>query len=163
MTQRRWHADRVAGGIAEIDPQELRAEGIDGAIVDLDNTLVGYREQKLAEAEASWMVRARDAGLKVAIVSNNATSWAIDIARDLGVPAITRARKPLPGGFRRAFEVLEITRERAVVIGDQYFTDVLGAKLCGVSVILIPPLGGRDPWNTRPLRLIARLAGFERW
>jgi predicted HAD superfamily phosphohydrolase YqeG len=74
---------------------------------------------------------------------------------------VPNARKPLPHGFRRALTVLDLPRERVVVIGDQFFTDVLGAKLLGIRVILVPPLGGRDPWNTRPLRLLARLFRLE--
>ena len=40
--------------------------------------------------------------------------------------------------------------------------DVLGAKLSGLAVCLVPPLGGRDPWNTRPLRILARLLRVEK-
>jgi predicted HAD superfamily phosphohydrolase YqeG len=43
------------------------------------------------------------------------------------------------------------------VIGDQLFTDVLGAKLAGLDVILVDPLVRHDPWNTRPLRWIERI------
>jgi HAD superfamily phosphatase (TIGR01668 family) len=94
-------------------------------------------------------------------VTNNSTPWAIAVAQQLGIPCIPNDRKTLPNGFRRALEMLELPRERVVVIGDQFFTDVLGAKFFGLTAILVPPLGGRDPWNTRPLRIIARLLRLE--
>ena len=53
--------------------------------------------------------------------------------------------------------VLELKPEEVVVIGDQLFTDVLGAKLAGLEVILVDPLVRYDPWNTRPLRWIERI------
>ena len=73
------------------------------------------------------------------------------------MPCIPRARKPLPRGFRRAMNVLELRADEVVVIGDQLFTDVLGAKLAGLEVILVDPLVRHDPWNTRPLRWLERL------
>ena len=143
-----------APAINQIDPDELRERGIRGAIVDLDNTLVGFRALVPLEEDALWVARATRAGVKVLVLTNNGTPWASNVAKDLGVPCIPRARKPLPHGFRRALKVLELEPREAVVIGDQLFTDVLGAKLAGLDVILVDPLVRHDPWNTRPLRWI---------
>ena len=148
---------KYATRISQIDPDELRARGIRGAICDLDNTLVGFRTLVPLEEDAAWVRRAHDAGVQVAVLTNNGTPWAAQVAKDLGVPCIPRARKPLPKGFRRAVEILELEPEECVVIGDQLFTDVLGAKLAGLEVILVDPLVRHDPWNTRPLRWIERI------
>jgi HAD superfamily phosphatase (TIGR01668 family) len=148
---------KYATRISQIDPDELRARGIRGAICDLDNTLVGFRTLAPLEEDAAWVRRAHDAGVAVAVLTNNGTPWAAEVAKDLGVPCIPRARKPLPHGFRRAVKVLELEPEECVVIGDQLFTDVLGAKLAGLEVILVDPLVRYDPWNTRPLRWIERI------
>jgi uncharacterized protein len=157
----RWHADTLAANLQAIEVKELIASGIGGAIIDLDNTIVGYRSLEPLPGDAAWVKAAVEAGLRIILVTNNATSWAQTVAKTLGVPIIPNARKPLPTSFRRALEILGLPRERVVVIGDQYFTDVLGAKFSGLTVILIPPLGGRDPWRTRLLRIIARVLGFE--
>lgn len=141
-----------ARAINQIDPDELRERGVRGAIVDLDNTLVGFRALVPLEEDALWVARAKRAGVRVLVLTNNGTPWASNVAKDLGVPCIPRARKPLPNGFRRALNVLELQPHEAVVIGDQLFTDVLGAKLAGLDVILVDPLVRHDPWNTRPLR-----------
>ncbi|HEY0614599.1 MAG TPA: YqeG family HAD IIIA-type phosphatase [Candidatus Elarobacter sp.] len=145
-----------APGINRIDPRELRVRGIRGAIVDLDNTLVGFRALVPLEEDALWVARAKQADVRVLVLTNNGTPWASEVARNLGVPCIPRARKPLPHGFRRALNVLELEPHEAVVIGDQLFTDVLGAKLAGLEVILVDPLVRHDPWNTLPLRWIER-------
>jgi uncharacterized protein len=143
--------------ISHIDPRELRVRGIRGAIVDLDNTLVGFRALVPLEEDAQWIERAKQAGVQVLVLTNNATPWAAEVAKNLGVPCIPRARKPLPHGFRRALNVLELEPHEAVVIGDQLFTDVLGAKLAGLDVILVDPLVRHDPWNTRPLRWMEKV------
>lgn len=142
--------------ITQIDVRALRARGIRGAIVDLDNTLVGFRTLAPLAEDAAWVRAACAAEFQIAMLTNNATPWASRVAQDLGVPCIPRARKPLPHGFHRALALLELTRKETVVIGDQLFTDVLGARLAGLEVILVEPLVRRDPWNTRPLRWVER-------
>jgi putative phosphatase len=146
-----------ARGISRIDPVGLRARGIRGAIVDLDNTLVGFRTPAPLEEDARWVARAKEAGVRVVVLTNNGTPWALEIAKDLDVPCIPNARKPLPAGFRRALKLMQLGAHEAVVIGDQLFTDVLGAKLAGLEVILVDPLVRRDPWNTRPLRWVEQI------
>ena len=44
--------------ITEIDPADLRARGIRGAIVDLDNTLVGWHQLAPLAEDALWISRA---------------------------------------------------------------------------------------------------------
>ncbi|GAC1411461.1 MAG: YqeG family HAD IIIA-type phosphatase [Candidatus Velthaea sp.] len=157
MSRRWWYPTSYSPRISQIAIGDLQAAGIQGAIVDLDNTLVGYRKLTPEDEDAAWIVHARERGFRVAMVTNNATPWAAGVARNLGIPCIANARKPLPSGFRRALGVLELPRTDVVVIGDQFFTDVLGAKFFGLKVILVDPLVLRDPWNTRWLRR------FERW
>jgi HAD superfamily phosphatase (TIGR01668 family) len=142
--------------ISHIDCALLNADGVRGVIVDLDNTLVGYRALEPEEADAAWVTRALEHGIRIIMVTNNATPWAMRVAERLAIPIVANARKPLGRGFRRALELLELPRESVVVIGDQLFTDVLGAKLFGMRVILVDPLVKRDPWNTLPLRLLER-------
>jgi HAD superfamily phosphatase (TIGR01668 family) len=143
--------------ISQIAFSKLKADGINGVIVDLDNTLVGYRALEPDEADAAWVRRAAQNGVRIVMVTNNSTPWASAIAAKLEIPIVANARKPLGRGFRRALRHLRMTKDEVVVIGDQLFTDVLGAKLAGLKVILVDPLVRHDPWNTLPLRLMERL------
>lgn len=166
MSRRRrwWWPTSYAPRLTDIDVAELARAGVRGAIVDLDNTLVGYRALAPEDADAAWVADAPRHGVRVVMVTNNATPWAAQVAQNLGIAIVSNARKPLPGGFRRALGVLELPREAVVVIGDQLFTDVLGAKLFGLAVILVEPLVRRDPFNTRWLRTLERwlLRGLPR-
>jgi uncharacterized protein len=143
-------------GISQIAFDDLRADGVRGLIVDLDNTLVGYRASEPEERDALWVAQALESGFSVVMLTNNSTPWANDMARRLNVPIVANARKPLPAGFRRALALLDMPAAEVTVIGDQIFTDVLGSKLLGLRVILVGPLVRRDPWNTLPLRLLER-------
>jgi HAD superfamily phosphatase (TIGR01668 family) len=154
--RRWWWPTSYAPSVGAIDIELLASNGFSGVIIDLDNTLVAYRQLTLGERDARWMVAARDRGLRVVMVTNNGTPWATDFAEELGIPCVPNARKPLPSGFRRALDILALPRESVIVIGDQLFTDILGAKLFGLAAILVEPLAGRDPLNTRWLRRIER-------
>ena len=138
--------------ISQIDHAKLLADGVRGIVVDLDNTLVGYRALEPDPRDAAWVAGAPQHGIRIIMVTNNSTPWAREVAARLDIPIVANARKPLGRGFRRALELLALPREKVVVIGDQLFTDILGARLFGVRAILVDPLVRSDPWNTRPLR-----------
>jgi HAD superfamily phosphatase (TIGR01668 family) len=162
--RRWWWPTSYAPSVGAIDIDALLANGFSGVIIDLDNTLVGYRQLAPGDADASWIMAAGERGLRVVMVTNNATPWAAGIAKTLGIPCIPNARKPLPAGFRRALELLALPRQSVIVVGDQLFTDILGAKLFGLAAILVEPLVRHDPLNTRWLRLLERwlLRGLPR-
>ncbi len=150
--------------VSDIDLADLCRRGIGGIIVDLDNTLVGYRKLVPDDRDAGWIVAAREHGLRVVMVTNNATPWARDVARKLAIPCIPNARKPFPYAFRRALGLLELGCAEVVVVGDQFFTDVLGARFAGLAAILVEPIVAHDPYHVRPLRMVEKwlLRGLPR-
>jgi hypothetical protein len=149
--------DAFARRLSGVSLDELAGWGVAGIIVDLDNTLVGYgREALLAEA-ADWIAAARARNFRICLVSNNFTGRVDRVAKELGVPGISRALKPLPFGFARALMVLGTPKHQTVVVGDQLFTDVLGARLAGLRCILTLPLEPKDWLGTRVLRFFERL------
>ena len=153
--------DRYAARISDIAVDELVADGIRGVIVDLDNTLVGYRERRPTAEVSAWVDAATQAGLKIVIVSNNVRAWVEEIATHLRVSFVHKAAKPLPIGFGKALRMLGLSRAQTIVIGDQLFTDVLGAKLNGLRVILTEPIA-REHALMRFVRRIERLVAKRR-
>lgn len=147
--------------VHDISLDALEADGLRGIIVDLDNTLVGYRHAAPDEEVAQWVHAAVARGFRVVVVTNNATPWAHEVASDLGVPCIARAGKPSPRGFLKALESLGTDKHATVVVGDQVFTDVLGAKLFGMKVILTEPIVTREQWWMRLLRFFERIVLYR--
>jgi HAD superfamily phosphatase (TIGR01668 family) len=162
--KRLFEPTSYASRISQISHDALLAGGVRGVIVDLDNTLVGFRATEPEREEIAWVARAAERGIRVVMVTNNRTTWAHAMAAALDVAIVPNARKPFPIGFRRGLDVLGLDRSCVVVIGDQLFTDVLGAKLYGLRVILVDPLVVHDPLWTRPLRMAERgiLRSFPR-
>jgi HAD superfamily phosphatase (TIGR01668 family) len=148
---------RLAARLSEIPLRELVEEGVRGLILDLDNTLIGYGGTEIEEGNRAWLAAAREAGLGMVMLSNNTTGKVRRVSRELGIPGIDWALKPLPHGFRRAVGLLGLPREQVRVIGDQFFTDILGARLAGVASILVEPLVARDWAGTKILRALERL------
>jgi uncharacterized protein len=153
----RFRADHHADTLTEVSLDLLGRAGVRGIIVDLDNTVCAYRRPELAPGVAEWVAAARDRGFALVLVSNNFTERVASVGAQLGIPVVPNALKPLPFAFLRALRLLGTPRGATIVIGDQLFTDVLGAKLAGLEVILVDPLIRRDPWNTRPLRWLERI------
>ena len=131
-------ADRFVSSIDKIDLDELKAQGVRAILFDRDNTVVP-RDTKVAPPEAqAWLDKAREMGFLVYMVSNNWHTSAVQASADeLGVKAIDHALKPLPFAIMRALNEMGVSPDRAVLVGDQVFTDVLGGNLAGIRTILV--------------------------
>lgn len=149
--------DRFAPRLHDVPHEELEAAGIRGLIVDLDNTLLGFRETELAQEHLDWVARAQERGFRVVMLSNNFSERVTTLAARLNVACFPNALKPLPFGFLRAKRALGLRRRQIAVVGDQLFTDVLGGKLCGHYTILTEPIESKDFAITRVFRFFERL------
>ena len=152
----RFRADHHADTLPDVSLDELAARGMRGIVVDLDNTVCAYRRPELAPGVAEWVAAARDRGFALVLVSNNFTERVTAVGAQLGIPVVPNALKPLPFAFLRALKLLGTPRRATVVIGDQLFTDVLGAKFLGLRTILTKPLVEKDFPLTRLLRFLER-------
>ena len=155
----------MVASITDISLDSLAREGIRGIVVDLDNTLVGWRKLEPSPEVAAWVKAALADGYAVAIVSNNVRAWVSSIATMLGIVTfVHRALKPLPFGIFRAVKRLRVARREIVVIGDQLFADVLGAKLLGIRAILTEPIVPKEHPAMAFVRSAERfmLKGFKR-
>lgn len=155
--------DRFAPRLHDISLAELSELGIRGLIVDLDNTLLGFRETELAAEHLAWVEEAHERGFAMVMVSNNFSDRVRGIASQLRIECIPNALKPLPFGFWRALRHLGLKRKEVAVVGDQLFTDVLGAKLSGgLYTILTEPIESKDFAITQMFRFFERLMLPER-
>jgi len=155
--------NRFAARLHDVSLAELAQAGIRGLIIDLDNTLLGFRETELTAEHCAWIAEAQDRGFVICMVSNNFGPRARSIAGQLKIGCVPNALKPLPFGFMRALKHLGLPRKQVAVVGDQLFTDVLGAKLCGnLYTILTEPIETHDFPITRMFRFFERIVLPER-
>lgn len=148
---------RVVRSVHAISLDDLGREGIRGIVIDLDNTLIGWKLLEPAPDVAAWVRDALDRGFAIAIVSNNVRAWVKSVATRLGIITFVHsALKPLPFGVIRAVKQLRVRRRETVVIGDQLFADVLAAKLLGIRAILTEPIVAKEHRAMWPIRALER-------
>jgi hypothetical protein len=130
--------------ITEIDISFLEKNNIKALILDVDNTLIDT-DRVLLEGLEKWHKDICNAGIKTIILSNsNKVDKVSSVAKTLGIEYIYFGTKPLKRGFKKAIEKLNLPPENIAAVGDQIFTDVIGANRCKLFPILVEPINEKD-------------------
>ena len=116
--------EKQAKSVTDISIESLCRHGIEGILLDLDNTIVAWGEDHIAYDMRRWIQKGKAHGLRFCLLSNSYTDRARRIAGDLRIPVIAPTLKPRPFGYMRAMNLLGINAKHTVMIGDQLFTDV---------------------------------------
>lgn len=144
--------------IHAVTPSLLAELGITALLVDLDDTILAASEDELDDSVPAWFARLRSEGVQVAILSNGTRERVARVAEAVNVPAIAMAGKPLPRAFRKGLALLpDVPRNQVGMVGDQVFTDVLGARRAGLVAILVEPLSPGKLLHTRLARRLEKL------
>ena len=122
--------------VFSIDYQKLYDKGYKGVIFDIDNTLVHHGEDSTREVDELFKV-IQNIGLKTLVLSNNNEARVKKFLENIESLYICDAEKPDISNYLKSLEMLDIKKEEAVVIGDQIFTDILGANRSGIPNILV--------------------------
>ncbi len=121
-------------------------------MVDLDDTLVASNSPDIASSFHDWVEVLKAEKVPLLILSNGHPRRVRQWSRDLGVPGLALVGKPLWFGFRRGLAVLGTRADETAMVGDQLFTDVLGANLAGLVSVLVTPLSAGGLPHTRAAR-----------
>ena len=134
--------------ITQIDIDFLKKNNIKGLILDVDNTLIDYNHN-LIEGLENWNAKIKSNNISACIVSNSNKKEKISkVANILGIPYISFGTKPLKRGLKKAARILNLKANEIAVIGDQIFTDVIGANRCKMVSILVKPISEKDIFLT---------------
>lgn len=129
-----------------IDYRKLYDLGYRGIIFDIDNTLVHHGEDSTPEVDQLFR-HIHQTGLKTLLLSNNSETRILRFLAHIDSPYIPEANKPDPAGYQQAVNLLALPKEQVICIGDQVFTDILGANKAGLDSILVEYL--RYPDETK--------------
>jgi uncharacterized protein len=131
--------------VQSIDLPKLQALGINNLIVDLDETLRKRNSDHIPESSIRWIEEVKKKGFKVCITSNNPLWWKLKkIETILNVPVSLLALKPFPIAYNHAMKMLGSKPSNTALIGDQLFTDIVGANFLGIYTILVDPITGAE-------------------
>jgi len=96
--------------------------------------------------------------IKCIILSNSNKLEKIKMISELlDIPYVMFATKPLKRGFKKAQKILGIDSKNIGVVGDQIFTDIIGANRSKMFPILVQPIAKKDLWMTRIKRPLEEL------
>ncbi len=126
--------------VTDITLQDLEALGVKGLLLDVDNTLTTHGSQELSSEVAAWLRTMQEAGIKLTVVSNSWEWRVAPFAQKIGLRHTSLSCKPSPIGFWRGVRRMGLKRRECAAVGDQVFTDILGANLGGVPCILLDPI-----------------------
>ncbi len=126
--------------ITEISLPLLKSRGINSLILDVDNTMSTHHGTVFVDGLTDWLKDMQSGGIKLCILSNSVHKRIAPFAARLSLPFISTGLKPLPTGFIRALKLMGSKRKNTAVVGDQIFTDTLGANISGLKIILLTPI-----------------------
>ncbi len=126
--------------ILDITPDVLRKMQVKALILDLDNTLTTHNNPEPAEGVTEWIETMRTNGVKLLILSNNSAERVKPFADMLKLGFIPDGAKPLSVGYKKAVKELGVKRKYICGVGDQIFTDILGANITGIKSIFTVPI-----------------------
>ncbi len=148
------YPDLYLNSVIDINATLLKKNKLEALILDVDNTLIDYYKNLIDGAE-DWCENLKSEGIKCIILSNSNKKEKVEtVAKKLGIKYVMFAKKPLKSGFKRALEKLEMKPEQVAVVGDQIFTDVVGAKRMKMFSILVKQVGEKDIFITKVKRPI---------
>ncbi len=144
--------------ITDITLDDLEELGVRGLLLDVDNTLTTHGSQHLSPEVWNWLRDMQRAGIGLTVVSNALPSRVGPFAEKIGLRYTAFSCKPSPIGFWRGVKRLGLPKRQVAAVGDQVFTDIVGANLCGIPCILLEPV---ELETGKPTLAIKRR--LERW
>jgi len=122
--------------VFSIDYTKLYAQGYRALIFDIDNTLVHHGDDSTSEID-NLFLHLHKTGFKTLLLSNNDDERVKRFIKNIDTLYICDANKPDTTNYLKAIEILQVKKEEAIFIGDQIFTDILGANRCSIPNILV--------------------------
>lgn len=136
----------IAPALTDVDGALLSRLGVELLMLDFDNTIVPYTTSVPTQEMERWLDWVKHSGVQVCVVSNSRKERVKVFCRHYGIDCITHARKPFSQGIRQCLERYGIPARHAALVGDQIYTDVLGANRMGVTSILVSAIHNHNFW-----------------
>ena len=122
--------------VFEIDYNKLYESGYRGLIFDIDNTLVHHGADSTEQVDNLFRT-IQNIGFKTLLLTNNDKERVMRFIRNIDTLYVCDADKPAVDSYLKSVELINLRKEEIVCIGDQIFTDILGANKSGIASILV--------------------------
>ena len=126
----------IVNRLTDITPELLHTRDIRLLMLDFDNTIVPYTTDVPTAEMTAWLDRMKQTDITVCIVSNSHKDLVPRFCREHGLDCITR----------ECLAKYDIPAKNAALVGDQIYTDTLGANCVGVTSILVSAINNHNFW-----------------
>ena len=137
----------ITDALTDITPDILEERGIRLLMLDFDNTIVPYTTTNPTAEMEKWLADMNCLpDIQLCIVSNSHNDRVPKFCRERNIAVITHAKKPFPKGIHECLQKYNIPAKEAALVGDQIYTDTLGANNAGVTPILVKAIDNHNFW-----------------
>lgn len=140
MAFRFFRPDMAFCDVYTITPEALNELSVKGVVFDIDNTIAPYEVERPTEKMNEYFASLREAGIKMAFVSNNQGTRVTTFNEGLGLFYVCKAGKPSPKGVRKCIAHFGLDKSEVMAVGDQIFTDCIAAHRAGIRFALVKPI-----------------------
>lgn len=139
-----FYPDAYMECVQDVDFEAFREKGYRAVLFDIDNTLVCHGAPATPEVIA-FFEKLRSMGYQAMVMSNNKEPRVKSFAETVGgIGYIYKANKPAKKAYLSCMQQMGSDATNTLFVGDQLFTDVWGAKRCGIYSILVKPIDKKE-------------------
>lgn len=132
--------------LTALTPALLKEKGIRLLMLDFDNTIVPYTTNEPTAEMDAWLKTMLQGDIPLCVVSNSKRDRVKVFCKRYGMDCITHAQKPFRKGISACLQKYGIPAGECALVGDQIYTDTLGANGCGVKSILVEAIDQHNIW-----------------
>ena len=132
--------------LTDLTLQLLLDRDIQLLMLDFDNTVIPYTTNTPSAEVEAWFSQMLASSVKLCVVSNSKKNRVKIFCETYGIPYITHARKPFSKGISACLNRFGLPPTKCALVGDQIFTDTLGANCAGIMSILVKPIHNHNFW-----------------
>ena len=136
----------MTDSLTDLTPELLREKNVRLLMLDFDNTIVPYTTDVPTADMERWLSRMNASEIQICVVSNSHKDRVPAFCQARGIGCITHAKTPFSKGIRECLGKYGIPASQAALVGDQIYTDTLGANCAGVTSILIKAIHNHTFW-----------------
>ena len=139
--------------VFSINYDKLLKLNIKNLLFDIDNTIASCKENEPSKEIIDLFNNLKEKGFNVFIITNALKKRASKFADKLNIKTYHFSMKPSSHNYNKIIKENNLKIEQTAAIGDQIYTDILGAnKLC-ITSILVDPISKKEFITTRINRI----------
>ena len=136
----------IVPALTDVTEELLSGRNIKLLMLDFDNTIVPYTTNTPTDEMHRWINAMTRSDIKLCVVSNSKKDRVKVFCKKYGIDCITHARKPFSKGIKECLAKYQIKPQECALVGDQIYTDTLGANCTGVTSILVKAIDNHNIW-----------------